>query len=328
MKNIKVFSIVAMTLLVGVAAFVLLTSKKKSNIDEGYLIELENDYNRSISAETGDEDPFIYDNAFVNDNVTPNSSTEATTTSPIVTTYGNSVSRDYDGRATISENVSSPRTVVATASDNSASVPTVTSAAPAATTTAYVKPTSFTSQWVDTKDSKVIKDVRLMIANREYKKAQTYINRLDMNNLPGTDVGHLYQFKGIVNYFLVESDTSAFSTAIDSFQKAFDMTEVDKFKPLSILWLGMLYERYSNNQVELTQAINLFDEITAKYSNTRFANDAIFYKALVLQKLGRIEEANALAYDLQTTRYPDNLVYSKWSNDYVELSKLLPRLKS
>lgn len=315
MRNLKLFLMIATTVLA------LSCSKKQNNIDEGYLIELENDYNRSISAETGDdEDVFIYDDAFVND-------TSTASTAPVsdrAIAYGQNDSTNPVSRFGTSTDTTSR--VIATTSQNN--VPTVTSAN--ATTTKVNAPlTSFTSKWVDTKDSKVIKDVRLMIANREYKKAQNYINNLNMNNLPsGTDVGHLYQFKGIVNYFLVPVDTEAFSAAIDSFQKAFDMTDVEKFKPLSILWLGMLYERYSSDKVELAQALNLFDEIINKYSDTRFVNDAAFYKTLVLQKLGRIEEAQELIISLETTKYPDTLVYSKWSNDYVALTTLLPKLKA
>ncbi len=312
MKNLKLF------LLISAAILALSCSKKQNNIDEGYLIELENDYNRSISAETGDdEDVFIYDDAFVNDSST--SSTAPVSDRAIAYGQTNStVSRFGTSTDTTSA-------IVATTADSSTSTPTISSTSTAAKNTPL---TSFTSKWVDTQDSKVIKDVRLMIANREYKKAQTYINNLNMNNLPsGTDVGHLYQFKGIVNYFLVPTDTEAFSASIDSFQKAYDMTGVDKFKPLSILWLGMLYERYSNNQTELVQALNLFDEVITKYSDTRFVNDAVFYKALVLQKLGRIEEANSIILSLETTKYPDTLVYSKWSNDYVALTTLLPKLK-
>ncbi len=318
MKNLKLF------LLIAIAVFALSCSKNKNEIDEGYLIELENDYNRSISAETGgdDEEVFTYNEPAVNSQSSTAESIAVTTRAPV---------SDSSASSRFGDNSS---LVVRTTSENVTPAPEPRVVAPATSTTtptvatAPARPTTFTSQWVDTKDSKVIKDVRLMIANREYEKAQRYIKNLNMNNLPGTDIGHLYQFKGIVNYFLVPTDTEAFSTAIESFQKAFDMTGVDKFKPLSILWLGMLYERYSNNTVELTQAVNLFDEITEKYSNTRFANDAIFYKALALQKLGRIDEANSLVYNLETSKYPDTLVYSKWSNDYVELKTLLPRLKA
>lgn len=315
MTNLKLFLMIAITI------FALSCSKKSNEIDEGYLIELENDYNRSIGAETGDEEPFIYNDAAV-------VNTQDDMSRVNVSDYGSSRTL-VDGSPVV-------RTIVAT--DNTSTTPTVTPAqtitpSTTAQTTAPAvnRPTqltTFTSKWVDTQDSKIIKDVRLMIANREYTKAQNYINNLNMNNLSDTDAGHLYQFKGIVNYFLVETDTTAFSTAIDSFQKAYDLTKIDKFKPLSILWLGMLYERYSNNQAELAQALNLFDELMSKYSDTRFANDAAFYKVLVLQKLGRIEEARELTYKLETTKYPDTLVYSKWSNDYVELSRLLPRIKA
>ncbi len=300
MKIFKLFLMIAITI------FALSCSKKSKEIDEGYLIELENDYNRSISAETGDEEPFIYDDTAITH--------EDNSTRVNVSDYGSS--------QPLVDNTSVVRTVVAATEE-----PT-----PVAKTEPTVsKPTqstTFTSQWVDTRDSKVIKDVRTMIANRQYKEAQRYINNLNMNTLTDTDIGHLYQFKGIVHYFLVPTDTKAFSVSIESFQKAFDLTNIDKFRPLSILWLGMLYERYSNNETELTQALNLFDEVMDKYSDTRFANDAAFYKVLVLQKLGRIQEANELISTLETTKYPDNLVYSRWSNDYVDLKRLLPKLKA
>lgn len=303
MKHLKVLLMFVVTL------FVFSCANKEGDIEESYLLELEKEYNEEVPIETEVESSFVYDDGLNTGQTDPSVSTQGSTTS---------VGRPSTTRT--------PNTSTTTVSGSTATKIAPSKPAPAKRT--YTKPKTFTSKWVDTQDTQVIKDVRLMIANREYRKAKNYLDRLDYSNLGQTDVGHLYQFEGIINYFLVPVDASAFSESVDSFQKAYDMTNIEKFKPLSILWLGMLYERYSNNDVELLQAINLFDEIINNYSNTRFANDAVFYKALVLQKLGRIEEANILINALETTTYPDALVYSKWNNDYVALNKVLPKVKT
>ena len=51
---------------------------------------------------------------------------------------------------------------------------------------------NFYSPWASTHktDPLIIKEIRVMIANKEYTRARNYINNLDLNNLPvGVDLG-------------------------------------------------------------------------------------------------------------------------------------------
>ena len=145
-----------------------------------------------------------------------------------------------------------------------------------------------------------------MIANKEYVQAKNYIDRLDFNNLPANvDLGQLYQFKGIVHYFLSKSDKANIAIANDSFKMVAASTKIEKFKPLSLLWNGMLYQTYSNDPNELQ-------------------NDAIFYKALTLKKMGRpANEYNDLFLSVKRGGFADTLVFSQKVNDYVPANRLV-----
>lgn len=306
MKKVMLF------ILLMVLVFAISCGNKKSEIEDSYLVELENQYsnNDASSIQTESYDIFADEN-----------STDSIEAVDIVNPAVDN--RNVDNNRTTTKQ----RQVVGNTSTRTHSPSTAnnTKVQTTKTTKTYSRPKTFTSKWVDTKDSQVIKDVRLLIANRQYREAQNYINRLNMDNLPGTDIGHLHQFNGIINYFLIPVDDEAFSVAIESFQKAYEETGIEKFRPLSILWLGMLYEKYSNNTVELQQALNLFDEVINNYSDTRFVNDAVFYKALVLKKLGQDDEYNELILSLKNNVYPDNLIYSRWNNDYVNKDIVLSK---
>ena len=98
---------------------------------------------------------------------------------------------------------------------------------------------NFYSPWASTHktDPLIIKEIRVMIANKEYTRARNYINNLDLNNLPvGVDLGQIYQFKGIVHYFLSKSNRANISIANESFKNVMNNTAIEKFKPLSLLW--------------------------------------------------------------------------------------------
>ena len=101
-------------------------------------------------------------------------------------------------------------------------------------------------------------------------------------------------------------------------------TKIEKFKPLSLLWNGMLYQTYSNDPNELQNAVSLFDNIINSYPRTRFANDAIFYKALTLKKMGRpANEYNDLFLSVKRGGFADTLVFSQRVNDYVPAAGLV-----
>lgn len=184
---------------------------------------------------------------------------------------------------------------------------------------------NFYSPWTSKNDPMIIKEIRVMIANKEYKKAQKYIDSLDFSKLPkDVDVGQLYQFKGIVNYFLAKNDKTAIKTADESFKKVESSTQIEKFKPLSLLWNGMLYQTYSMDENELKEAVALFDRIIEEYPRTRFANDAVFYKALTLKKMGRPEiEYSDLILSIKRGGFADTLIYSQVVNDYVPAEQII-----
>lgn len=184
---------------------------------------------------------------------------------------------------------------------------------------------NFKTAWTSKNDSTTIKELRVMIANREYQKARAYIDKLDFNNIPANiDLGNLYQFKGIVYYFLVPSNSVALESSEESFEQVMALTKIEKFKPLSLLWNAMLYQKYSNDEVKLNKAVALLDRIIVEYPRTRFVNDAVYYKALTLKKLGRPEsEYNQLLSSIKTGEYIDDLIFSQAVNDYVKSSVLV-----
>ncbi len=71
-------------------------------------------------------------------------------------------------------------------------------------------------------------------------------------------------------------------------------------------------------------AVSLFDNIINSYPRTRFANDAIFYKALTLKKMGRpANEYNDLLLSVKRGGFADTLVFSQKVNDYVPAAGLV-----
>ena len=188
---------------------------------------------------------------------------------------------------------------------------------------------NFYSPWASTHktDPLIIKEIRVMIANKEYTRARNYINNLDLNNLPvGVDLGQIYQFKGIVHYFLSKNDRTNIPLADTAFKNVMNNTTIEKFKPLSLLWNGMLYQTYSTDMTQLQSAVDLFDRVISEYPNTRFANDATFYKAVTLKKMGRPEsEYNDLFLSVRRGGFADTLVFSQRVNDYVSANNLVDR---
>ena len=188
---------------------------------------------------------------------------------------------------------------------------------------------NFYSPWASTHktDHLIIKEIRVMIANKEYTRARNYINNLDLNNLPvGVDLGQIYQFKGIVHYFLSKSNRANISIANESFKNVMNNTTIEKFKPLSLLWNGMLYQTYSTDINELQSAVDLFDRVINEYPSTRFANDATFYKAVTLKKMGMAEsEYNDLFLSVKRGGFADTLIFSQVVNDYVPANTLVDR---
>ena len=188
---------------------------------------------------------------------------------------------------------------------------------------------TFYSPWANTHktDPLIVQEIRVMIANKEYTRARNYIDNLNLNNLPaGVDLGHIYQFKGIVHYFLSKNDRTNIPLADTAFKNVMNNTAIEKFKPLSLLWNGMLYQTYSTDMNELQSAVDLFDRVINEYPSTRFANDATFYKAITLKKMGKPEnEYNDLFLSVRRGGFADTLVFSQIVNDYVPANTLVDR---
>lgn len=279
--------------------FIISCNKKDDNIQNDYLNQIENEYNQN----TGSNVVLETDNTTIEDTgiLTDNQYSDMTMSNDVYTQTPMQPANTY----------------------------TTTT-----TTNAYVMPgpkkatvNNFYSPWADTHktDPLIIQEIRVMIANKEYVQAKNYIDRLDFNNLPANvDLGQLYQFKGIVHYFLSKSDKANIAIANDSFKMVAASTKIEKFKPLSLLWNGMLYQTYSNDPNELQNAVSLFDNIINSYPRTRFANDAIFYKALTLKKMGRpANEYNDLFLSVKRGGFADTLVFSQKVNDYVPANRLV-----
>lgn len=279
--------------------FIISCNKKDDNIQNDYLNQIENEYNQN----TGSNVVLETDNTTIEDTgiLTDNQYSDMTMSNDVYTQTPMQPANTYT---------------------------------PTTTPNVYVMPgpkkatvNNFYSPWADTHktDPLIIQEIRVMIANKEYVQAKNYIDRLDFNNLPANvDLGQLYQFKGIVHYFLSKSDKANIAIANDSFKMVAASTKIEKFKPLSLLWNGMLYQTYSNDPNELQNAISLFDNIINSYPRTRFANDAIFYKALTLKKMGRpANEYNDLFLSVKRGGFADTLVFSQKVNDYVPANRLV-----
>ncbi|MEI0579761.1 hypothetical protein [Brachyspira pilosicoli] len=279
--------------------FIISCNKKDNNVQDDYLSQIENEYNQNTGSNVvlETDNTTIEDTGILTDNQYPDMTNDIYTQTP--------------------NNMPANNNVYTTTTPN-----------------AYVTPgpkkatvNNFYSPWADTHrtDPLIIQEIRVMIANREYVQAKNYIDRLDFNNLPANvDLGQLYQFKGIVHYFLSKSDRSNIAIANDSFKMVAASTSIEKFKPLSLLWNGMLYQTYSNDPNELQNAVSLFDSIINSYPRTRFANDAIFYKALTLKKMGRpANEYNDLFLSVKRGGFADTLVFSQKVNDYVPANRLV-----
>ena len=286
--------------------FTISCKKPESNIEDDYINEIEKEYQNSSS-----NDVVVETNNGVSNNNTSNNMSSA-------------LDNDY-------KPVNNKPNQNINRTDNNTSS---SSAAPAKKRPLKATIYNFYSPWTSQDDPLMIREIRVMIANKEYTQALNYINKLDFNNLPeDVDVGHLYQFKGIVHYFLAKEgksnntvDKNHITSADECFKKVAGLTSIEKFKPLSLLWNGMLYQTYSSDKNELQEAIALFDRVITEYPRTRFANDAVFYKAVTMKKLGMPEnEYNDLFLSIKRGGFVDTLVFSQVINDYVPANDLVDR---
>ena len=276
-------------------SFIVSCNKKDNAIEDDYIREIEREYkdtiNNDVVAETNN---YYYENIITNSNrtFTQNNKLNSRTDAKKVVHYKN-------------REITKPkkRNLKATVD-------------------------SFYSPWTSKSDNIIIREIRVMIANKEYTKALNYINTLNFDNLPDdVDICNLYQFKGICHYFLSKTNKSHIALSDDSFKKVANLASIDsKFKPLSYLWNGMLYQTYSTDTNQLNEAIILFDKVITEYPRNRFANDALFYKALTLKKLGKPEnEYNDILLAIKRGGFVDTLVFSQVINDYVSANDLVDK---
>ena len=282
----------------------------QSNLEEDYINEIEKEYQNSSS-----NDVVVETNDYTDDYMSSNNDN---------TQVNNKPNNDYQAN---NNNTSIKDTYSSSSSSSSSSANARRRPLKATIDTFY-------SPWTSKDDPLIIREIRVMIANNEYSKALDYINKLDFNNLPAdVDVGQLYQFKGIVYYFLSKGTKSNnfitkgnIDMATECFKKVEGLTKIEKFKPLSLLWNGMLYQTYSNDEAQLQEAIALFDRVITEYPRTRFANDAVFYKAVTMKKLGMPEnEYNDLFLSIKRGGFVDTLVFSQVINDYVPANDLVDK---
>ncbi|MBW5389747.1 tetratricopeptide repeat protein [Brachyspira hampsonii] len=293
--------------------FTISCKKPEGNIEDDYINEIEKEYQNSSS-----NDVVAETNSGVSDDI-------GNTSNDMSSAMDNNNNIDYNQAVNNNSNQNVNMT------DNTA----VASAAPAKKRPLKATIYNFYSPWTSQNDPLIIREIRVMIANKEYTQALNYINKLDFNNLPAdVDVGQLYQFKGIVYYFLSKGGSKSnnivargnIDLADECFKKVEGLTKIEKFKPLSLLWNGMLYQTYSNDKNELEEAIALFDRVITEYPRTRFANDAVFYKAVTMKKLGMPEnEYNDLFLSIKRGGFVDTLVFSQVVNDYVPANDLVDR---
>jgi len=314
-KNIS-FLILSMIILFSISC-----QRQKQSIEEDYLREIESEYTPPESVKTNYENTIEADTAITN-RVSPATRRVTPTTNRV----SPATSRVSPATRRVTP---ATRRVTPATSRVSPATRRVTPIIPY-TPTPIRKATKYTinnfdTAWTSKNDPNIIKELRVMIANREYEKARVYIDKLDFNNIPANiDLGNLYQFKGIVYYFLVPSNAIALAASEESFKQVVALTKIEKFKPLSLLWNAMLYQKYSNDEVKLNEAIALLDRIITEYPRTRFVNDAVYYKALTLKKLGRPEsEYSPLLNSIKTGEYIDDLIFSQGVNGYVKSSVLV-----
>ena len=291
---------VSFLILCMIILFSISCQRKSKSIEEDYLREIESEYRPTDSAKTN------YDSTIEVE--TPNMAGTSTNT------YTPTTNRTIKTNKTVDESKVRKLTPYKT-----------TAYKPVSRSATKYTINNFDTAWTSKSDPTIIKELRVMIANREYQKARVYIDKLDFSNLPaGVDAGQLYQFKGIIYYFLVPSSPVALAASEQSFEQVLALTKIEKFKPLSLLWNAMLYQKYSKDEVQLNEAIALLDRVITEYPRTRFVNDAVYYKALTLKKLGRpASEYTGLLNSIKTGEYVDNLIFSQTVNDYVKSTVLV-----
>lgn len=296
-------------LTISVFAFSVSCQRKKESVEEKYLSSIESEYSNKFSS----NNYTIIEDSETDIIISTNQLIPAQTLKPATTI----VKKSTDSKNTKSEKPVGTFVIKKTGTSKNKDTKKITV-------------NTFYSPWTSVNDHIIIKEIRVMIANQEYKQALNYINNLDFNNLPAeVDIGQVYQFKGIVNYFLSKNDKNAMQVAVDSFRMVEGNTKIAKFKPLSLLWNGMLYQTYSTSEADLNEAVALFDRVINEYPRTRFVNDAMFYKALTLKKLGYpVSEYRDILLAIKQGGFVDTLIYSQTVNDYVNGNTLVDKTLS
>lgn len=184
--------------------------------------------------------------------------------------------------------------------------------------------------YVEKKPEDKAHKLRTYLSQGKLKSAERYLSKINFVS-PGVghDRGELYHFKGVTCFLLAEENINNESVkfkyvnaADEAFRLAHENTMKTKFKPLSLLWRGMLMENfYWESADKLSLGLVYLNMIIKDYPTSRFANDAEFYKALIHTKLGKRAEAEESLLRVRRGGYEDDVVYWKRAKNYISSEK-------
>lgn len=167
----------------------------------------------------------------------------------------------------------------------------------------------------------IIKTLRVLLRKGKTNEAKSLIDRTDFQTADSyVDLGELYHFKGVTYYLISDYNSPELSIAASSFKKAHEITGKPHVRVYSLLWLGMLYENYTYTKTNLTRGMKWLDQIIEDFPNSDLHNDAVLYKALIYEKMGKSVETKALINYLKSGSFSDSKVFSKWDNEYISVN--------
>ncbi|MBI4979558.1 MAG: FecR domain-containing protein [Spirochaetes bacterium] len=161
-----------------------------------------------------------------------------------------------------------------------------------------------------------VNDIRMILRGGNLVEARAFFDRLNIETADA-DKGELYHFKGVTYFLSAVRNKTYRETAIQSFEKAGEITGKEKIKALSQLWLGMTYYNFFSDADNLKKGVAALDNVIDNYPKTRFANDAVMYKGLIKKQLGQTSEYQELLAKVEGGGYPDIHVYWIPTSQYV-----------
>lgn len=162
-----------------------------------------------------------------------------------------------------------------------------------------------------------------------YTKAHQYFNKIKptLDSLPVRDKGELYHYNGVALYMLCKNNASYFNAARSAFTTANSITTRQNIREYSILWHALLYESFGNSSEDYQSGVSLLNGLISDYPESRFVNDAVFYKAILYRKMGNTEYS-VLLDKAMASGYADSELYSKWHQTYIPASRAVKYYRS